>query len=50
LGMLLRKENGMTKDECAEERAAREKFEGWLRETEAAAAELVEMRSQVAHG
>jgi hypothetical protein len=37
------KENGMTKDECAEERAAREKFEGWLREMEAAATEIVEV-------
>jgi hypothetical protein len=33
----------MTKDECAEERAAREKLEGWLREMEAAAAEIVEV-------
>jgi hypothetical protein len=29
--------------ECAEERAAREKFEGWVREMEAAAAEIVEV-------
>jgi hypothetical protein len=33
----------MTKDECAEERAAREKLQGWLRELEAAAAEIVEV-------
>jgi hypothetical protein len=33
----------MTKDECSEERAAREKFERWLVEMEAAAAEIVEV-------
>jgi hypothetical protein len=48
--MLLRKENGMTKDECAKERQRVRNSRRWLRETEAAAAELVEMRSQVAHG
>ena len=34
----------MTKDEGAEERTAREKFEGWLREMEAPAAEIGEVR------
>jgi len=33
----------MSKDESAEERAAREKFEAWLQEVEAAAAEIVEV-------
>jgi len=33
----------MSKDESAAERAAREKFEAWLREIEDAAAELVEV-------
>jgi hypothetical protein len=33
----------MNKDETAEERAVRERFGAWLREIEAAAAELVEV-------
>jgi len=33
----------MSKDESADERAAREKFVAWLREIEAAAAEIVEV-------
>ena len=33
----------MSKDEPADKRAAREKFEAWLREVEAAATELVEL-------
>ena len=33
----------MSKDESTEERGAREKFGAWLREVEAAAAELVEL-------
>jgi hypothetical protein len=34
---------GMSEDESAEERAAREKFEAWLQEIEAAAAEIFEV-------
>jgi len=33
----------MNKDEVAEERTARERLEAWLREMEAAAAEIVEV-------
>jgi hypothetical protein len=34
---------GTSEDESAEERAAREKFEAWLQEIEAAAAEVIEV-------
>ena len=36
-------ESTMNENESADERAAREKFEAWLREMKAAAAEIVEV-------
>jgi hypothetical protein len=40
----------MSKDESADELAAREKFGAWLREVEAAAAELVELGNALFRG
>jgi hypothetical protein len=40
----------MSKDESTEERGAREKFGAWLREVEAAAAELVELGDALFRG
>jgi hypothetical protein len=42
-GFGLIRESRMRKDEFPDKRAAREKFETWLREIEAAAADLVEV-------
>jgi len=40
----------MGKERLAEERAAREKFEAWLREIEDAAAEIVEVGGLIVQG
>jgi hypothetical protein len=44
------RESLMSKDESAEELTGREKFEAWLQEIEAAAAELVELGDALFRG